>query len=142
MGYVARSVDTKYTKSGIPVAHFRLAVDREFKDKDTGERATDWINCTAWRSTAELAAKYLGKGRLVVVQGRLQIQEYQDSQGNRRTGAEIVVNSIHFCDKKPQAQQEQPAYAPAAAYAPVAAGAYHSGGYGGDDLAAGGDLPF
>ena len=136
IGRLARDVELKHTKNGTPVASFRLAVDRDYKDKETGERGTDWIDCTAWRGTAELAAKYLGKGRLVAVQGRLQIRQYEDSQGIRRTGAEVVVGSIQFCDSRPRSTQEEPAYAPAAA------GASLGGGYGAYAPAAGGDLPF
>ena len=140
MGRLVRDPELRRTQSGLPVCSFSIACQRDFKSAD-GEKATDFIDIVAWRSTAEFVSKYFTKGRMAVVDGRLQLRDWTDRDGNKRRSAEVLANSVHFGDSRPQAQQEQPAYAPAAAYAPVAAGAYHSGGYGGDDLAAGGDLP-
>ena len=136
MGRLARDVEMRHTQSGTSVASFRLAVDRDFKDKDTGERGVDWIDVVAWRSTAEFVSKYLSKGRLVVVEGRLQIRDWTDRDGNKRRNAEIVADTVYFADSRPQPRQEQ------SAYAPVAAGATRGDGYGGDDLTTDDDLPF
>lgn len=100
MGRLARDPELRHTQSGTPVASFRLAVDRDFKDKDTGERATDWIDCVAWRSTGEFVSKYFTKGRVAVVEGRLQIREWTDKEGGKRSNAEIVVSNAYFGDSK------------------------------------------
>ena len=100
MGRLARDPELRHTQSGTPVASFTLAVDRDFKDKNTGERATDWIDCVAWRSTGEFVSKYFTKGRVVVVEGRLQIREWTDKDGNKRRSAEIVVSNAYFGDSK------------------------------------------
>lgn len=83
------------------MASFSLAVDRDFKDKNTGERVTGWIDVVAWRSTGEFVAKYLAKGRMVVVEGRLQMRDWTDKEGNEHCTAEIVANSVYFADSKP-----------------------------------------
>ena len=100
MGRLARDPELRHTQSGTPVASFRLAVDRDFKDKDTGERATDWIDCVAWRSTGEFVSKYFTKGRVAVVEGRLQIRNWTDKDGNKRSSAEIVASNVYFGDAK------------------------------------------
>lgn len=100
MGRLGRDPELRHTQSGTTVATFTLAVDRDFKDKNTGERQTDWIPVVAWRSTGEFAAKYLSKGRMAVVEGRLQMREWTDKEGNRRTTAEVVADSIYFGDSK------------------------------------------
>ena len=100
MGRLARNPELRHTQSGAPVANLTLAVDRDFKDKNTGERATDWINVVAWRSTGEFAARCLSKGRLVVVEGRLQIREWTDKDGSRRTTAEVVADNVYFADSR------------------------------------------
>lgn len=98
MGRLGRDPELRRTPTGTPVASFSLAVDRDFKDKQTGERETDWIDVVAWRSTAEFAAKYLSKGRTAVVEGRLQVRTYQDKDGNNRRTMEIVAEHIYFAD--------------------------------------------
>lgn len=100
MGRLARDPELRHTQSGTPVASFTLAVDRDFKDKSTGERATDWINVVAWRGTGEFAARYLSKGRMAVVDGRLQMRDWTDRDGNRRTSAEVVADSVYFADSR------------------------------------------
>ena len=101
MGRLGRDPELRHTQSGTPVASFSLAVDRDFKDKNTGERATDWIDVVAWRSTGEFASKYLSKGRMAVVEGRLQIREWTDKEGNKRRTAEVVANNVYFADSNP-----------------------------------------
>ena len=100
MGRLARDPELRHTQSGTPVASFRLAVDRDFKDKNTGERATDWIDVVAWRQTGEFVSRYFSKGRMAVVEGRLQIREWTDKEGNRRTTAEVVADNVYFGDSK------------------------------------------
>ena len=78
MGRLARDPELRHTQSGTPVATFRLAVDRDFKDKNTGERATDWIDVVAWRGTGEFVSRYFAKGRMAVVEGRLQMRDWTD----------------------------------------------------------------
>ena len=100
MGRLARDPELRHTQSGTPVATFRMAVDRDFKDKNTGERATDWIDVVAWRGTGEFVSRYLSKGRLAVVEGRLQMRDWTDKDGNRRTSAEVVADNVYFGDSK------------------------------------------
>ena len=100
MGRLARDPELRHTQTGTPVATFRLAVDRDFKDKNTGERATDWIDVVAWRGTGEFVSRYFAKGRLAVVEGRLQMREWTDKEGNRRTTAEVVADNVYFGDSR------------------------------------------
>ena len=101
MGRLGRDPELRHTQSGTPVASFSLAVDRDFKDKSTGERVTDWIDVVAWRSTGEFVSKYFSKGRMAVVEGRLQIREWTDKEGNKRRTAEVVASNVYFADSKP-----------------------------------------
>ena len=100
MGRLTRDPELRYTQSQTPVASFTLAVDRDFGGRDGSERQTDFIDCVAWRQTAEFVSKYFSKGRLAAVDGRLQIREWTDKDGNKRRSAEIVVNNIYFGDSK------------------------------------------
>lgn len=100
MGRMVRDPELRHTQSGTAVASFTLAVDRDFKDKATGERAVDFIDCTAWRGTAEFVSRYLTKGRMAVVDGRLQIRRWEDKDGNKRYSPEVVAESVYFADSK------------------------------------------
>lgn len=100
MGRLCRDPELRHTQSGTPVATFRLAVDRDFKDKNTGERATDWIDVVAWRGTGEFVSRYFAKGRMAVVEGRLQMRDWTDKDGNRRTSAEVVADNVYFADSR------------------------------------------
>ncbi len=100
MGRLARDPELRHTQTGTPVATFRMAVDRDFKDKNTGERQTDWIDVVAWRGTGEFVSRYLAKGRMAVVEGRLQMREWTDKEGNRRTTAEVVADNVYFADSR------------------------------------------
>ena len=82
------------------MASFGLAVDRDFKDKSTGERTTDWIDVVAWRQTGEFVSRYFNKGRLAVVEGRLQMLDWTDKDGNKRTSAEVLAENVYFGDAK------------------------------------------
>lgn len=100
MGRLAKDPELRHTQGGNPVASFRLAVDRDFKDKQTGEKATDWIDVVAWRNTAEFVSRYFTKGRMAVVEGRLQMRDWTDKDGNKRTSAEVVADHIYFGDSQ------------------------------------------
>ena len=100
MGRLARDPELRRTQSGVPVASFRLAVDRAFKDKNTGERGTDWIDVVAWRATGEFVSRYFTKGRMAVVEGRLQMRDWTDKEGNKRTSAEVVADNVYFGDSR------------------------------------------
>ena len=100
MGRLGRDPELRRTQAGTAVASFSLAVDRDFKDKTTGERACDWIDVVAWRQTGEFAARYLTKGRMVVVEGRLQMRDYTARDGSKRRAAEVVADSVYFADSR------------------------------------------
>ena len=101
MGRLTRDPELRRTGSGIAVASFRLAVDRDFASKDgNGERETDFIDVVAWRSTAEFVSRYFAKGRMAVVSGRLQMRNWTDKDGNKRTTAEVVADNVYFGDSK------------------------------------------
>lgn len=100
IGRLTRDPELRYTQSQTPVASFTLAVDRDFAPKDGGEKQTDFIDCVAWRSTAEFVSKYFSKGRMAVASGRLQIRLWEDKDGNKRRSAEIVADSVYFGDSK------------------------------------------
>lgn len=100
MGRLTRDPELRHTQSGTAVTSFTLAVDRDFKDKNSGETATDWISCTAWKGTAEFVSRYFQKGRMAVVDGRLQTRSYQDRDGNKRTAVEVVAHHVYFGDSK------------------------------------------
>lgn len=100
MGRLVADPELRHTQSGIAVASFRIAVDRDFKDKDTGERKADFINIVAWRSTAEFVSRYFAKGRMAVVEGRIQVRDYTDRDGNKRYATEIIADNVYFGDSK------------------------------------------
>lgn len=103
-GRLVADPEMRHTPSGVAVASLRLAVDRDFKDKETGEKKADFINVVAWRSTAEFVSRYFTKGRMAVVEGRLQIRDYTDRDGNKRTAAEVVADNVYFGDSKRDAE--------------------------------------
>ena len=156
MGRLTRDPELRHTQTGTAVASFSLAVDRDFKDKTTGEKATDFIDIVAWRQTAEFVSRFLTKGRMAVVEGRLQLRDWTDRDGNKRRSAEVVADNVYFGDSKRDAEAGGYAApsggfgAPSGGYAPPPAPA--SGGYaapmgGGDQFAElsdddDGELPF
>ena len=101
MGRLTRDPELRYTQSQTPVVSFSLAVDRDFGGKDGGEKQTDFIDCVAWRQTAEFVNKYFTKGRMAVVSGRLQIRDWTDREGGKRRSAEIVADNVYFGDSRP-----------------------------------------
>jgi single-strand DNA-binding protein len=100
MGRLTRDPELRRTGTGIAVASFTVAVDRDFTDKQSGEKETDFIDCVAWRNTGEFVSKYFSKGRMAVVSGRLQIRSWNDKDGNKRRTAEIVADNVYFGDSK------------------------------------------
>lgn len=100
MGRLTCDPELRRTQSGTSVASFALAVDRDFKDKATGERSTDFIDVVAWRQTAEFVSRYFTKGRMAVVEGRLQIRDWTDKEGGKRRSAEVIADQVYFGDSK------------------------------------------
>ena len=118
MGRLVRDPDYRTTGSGLSVSNFSVAVDRDFKT-DSGEKETDFIDCVAWRNTAEFVTKYLHKGSMVVVSGRLQIRSWTDKDGNKRRTAEVVADNVYFAESKRQSDgNSASAPAPAMSYQP------------------------
>ena len=99
-GRLTRDPELRRTQSGTPVASFSLAVNRDFKDKATGETPVDFIDIVAWRHTGEFAANYFAKGSMAVVEGRLQIRDWTDKDGGKRRSAEVVADNVYFGDSK------------------------------------------
>ena len=127
MGRLTRDPELRRTQNGTAVTSFSLAVDRDFKSQN-GEKETDFIDIVAWRSTAEFVCNYFSKGRMAVVEGRLQIRDWKDREGNNRRSAEVMADNVYFGDSKRDSAPSggydaPPAYgAPAGGYAPPAAG--------------------
>lgn len=100
MGRLVRDPELRRTAAGIAVANFTVAVDRDFADKQSGEKETDFIDCVAWRQTGEFVSKYFSKGKLIVVSGRLEIRSWTDKDGNKRRTAEINATNCYFGESK------------------------------------------
>lgn len=119
MGRLTKDPDIRHTSSGVCVAGFTLAVDRDFKDKQTGERETDFIDVVAWRNTGEFVGRNFSKGRAAVVEGSLQIRNWTDKEGNKRRNAEVIADNVYFADSKRDDSHTSPAQsyaAPAQSY--------------------------
>ena len=108
MGRLTRDPDLRRTQSGTAVASFTLAVDRDYKPQD-GERETDFIDIVAWRGTGEFVSKYFTKGRMAVVEGRLQVRDWTDKDGNKRRSTEVIADSVYFGDSKKVPDSDTPA---------------------------------
>ena len=149
MGRLVRDPELRTTQSGTPVTSFTLAVDRDFKSRESGEKSTDFIDVVAWRQTAEFVCKYFAKGRMAIAEGRLQIREWKDKDGNNRRTAEVVADGAGE-----SGYAAPPAYGSNAGYGASAAPAYgappaYGGGYGAGESSGfseiaddDGDLPF
>ncbi len=153
MGRLTRDPELRTTQSGVNVASFTVACDRDFQGRDGNDRQTDFIDCVAWRQTGEFVSKYFSKGRMIVVSGRLQSRKWQDRDGNNRTNWEIQADNVYFGDSK-RDNESQGSYGSSSFNAPA------SGGYGNydsnrpapaapqiapnpfEDLEDDGDLPF
>lgn len=107
MGRITRDIELRRTPTGVAVASFTIAVDRDFKEKN-GEKETDFIDVVAWKNTAEFVGKYFGKGRVAVVSGRLQIRNWTDKDGNKRRTAEVIADNVYFGDSKRDGDNSAP----------------------------------
>ena len=110
MGRLTRDPELRYTQTQTPVASFTLAVDRDFGGRDGGDKQTDFIDCVAWRQTAEFVSKYFQKGSMAVVSGRLQIRDWTDRDGGKRRSAEVVVDNIYFGDSRRESSGDSGEY--------------------------------
>lgn len=116
MGRMVRDPELRRTNTGTAVVSFTLACDRDFKDKQTGERETDFIDCVAWRQTGEFISQHFSKGRAAVVEGRLQNRKWTDKDGNKRVSAEVVVDQVYFADSKNESRPQTTDYGQRATY--------------------------
>lgn len=107
LGRMTKDPEIRRTNGGTAVTSFTLAVDRDFKTN--GEKDTDFIEVVAWRNTAEFVSKYFSKGRMAIVEGRLQIRDWTDKNGNKRRTAEVVADNVYFGDSKRE-NKEEPEY--------------------------------
>ena len=114
MGRLTRDPELRYTQSQTPVASFSLAVDRDFGRGE--EKQTDFIDCVAWRQTGEFVSKYFQKGSMAVVSGRLQMRDWTDKDGNKRTTAEVVVDNVYFGESKRREGESRDNYGPRDSY--------------------------
>lgn len=136
-GRLVADPELRHTQNGTAVATFRIACDRDYKSKDPGAQNADFISIVAWRQTAEFISRYFTKGSMILVDGRIQVRDYTDNNGQRRYVTEIVADSVNFCGPKrdnggaPMAGgygQQQNNYG-------GNAGGYNNGGYGGYNAA-------
>ena len=132
MGRLTRDPELRRTGTGIAVASFTVAVDRDFSGRDGGEKETDFIDCVAWRQTGEFVSKYFTKGSMIVVSGRLQIRSWTDKDGNKRRTAEVVADNVYFGESRRSNEGNSSyggnAYGGNSSYSAPAAPAY-GGGY-------------
>ena len=126
MGRLTRDPELRRTGTGTAVTSFSLAVDRDFKSQ-SGEKETDFIDIVAWRSTAEFVSKYFTKGRMAVVEGRLQIRDWTDKDGGKRRSAEVVADNVYFGDSKRDGGDSS-GYSAAPAYKNAAPSNFNAGG--------------
>ena len=121
MGRLTRDPELRRTGSGVAVASFTVAVDRDFGKNENGEKETDFIDCVAWRQTGEFVSKYFTKGRMIVVDGRLEMRDWTDRDGNKRTSAEAIVDNAYFGDSKRDGDNSGASFGGASYAAPAAA---------------------
>ena len=118
-GRLVADPELRHTQQGTPVASFRIAVDRDYKNQ-SGNKETDFINIVAWRGTGEFVSRYFTKGRMAIVEGRLQVREYTDKEGNRRHATEVVANNIYFGDSRKDERTTNDSAKPAEEFAELA----------------------
>jgi single-strand DNA-binding protein len=114
IGNLTRDPELTETASGVAVCHFAIAVNRSYASQD-GERQTDFFNCTAWRGQAETIARYTKKGNKVAVSGSIQLRNYEDNQGVKRTAVDIIVQDVEFLTPKTGESFDEADVAPRAA---------------------------
>lgn len=105
MGRLVRDPELRYTQSQTPVCSFTLAVDADYTSN--GERGVEFLDCVAWKGTAELVSKWFAKGKLAVVTGRLHAREWQDKDGNKRRNTEVICDKVYFAEKKPESKADR-----------------------------------
>lgn len=110
MGRICKDIELRRTGNGTAVASFSIACDRDFANKETGEKETDFIDVVCWKNTAEFVSKYFSKGRMAVVSGRLQIRSWTDKDGNKRRTAEVVADNVYFGDSKKESDSGETGY--------------------------------
>lgn len=111
-GRLVADPELRHTPNGVAVASFRIAVDRDFKDK-SGERQADFVNVIAWRAIGEFVSKFFSKGRMAIVEGKLQSRNYEDKDGNKRYALEVIADNVYFGDsKKDQEPEKEPEFQP------------------------------
>lgn len=113
MGRVTRDPEFRQTTSGTPVCRFSLAINRQFANKQTGERETDFVDCDAWRSTAEFISRYFSKGSMILVEGQLRNNNYTDDKGVKHYAMRVLVDNVSFCESKGSGDSEHQQSAPA-----------------------------
>jgi len=135
MGRLTRDPELRRTQSGVAVASFTLAVERDYAGKDNSEKETDFIDCVAWRQTGEFVSKYFAKGRMAAVSGSLQIRIWTDKDGNKRRSAEVNADNVYFGDSK-KTGENGGSYAESQPYAaaPAAGGDFQQLDYEDDQL--------
>lgn len=119
MGRLTRDPELRRTGSGAAVASFTLAVDRDFSNKESGEKETDFIDCVAWRQTGEFVSKYFKKGSMAVVSGKLQIRNWTDKDGSKRRSAEVIAENVYFGDSKKSDSESSYPTTPAQHFDPI-----------------------
>ena len=138
MGRLTRDPEFRQTTSGVPVCRFSIAINRQFANKQTGERETDFIDCDAWRSTAEFVSRYFNKGSMILVEGQLRNNNYTDNNGVKHYSMRVLVDNVSFCESKGNGGQGGGDYAGGqqggyggygGGYAPQGGGYQQSGGY-------------
>lgn len=111
-GRLVADPELRHTPNGVAVASFRIAVDRDFKDK-SGERQADFVNIVAWRAAGEFVSKFFSKGRMAIVEGKLQSRNYEDKDGNKRYALDVVADNVYFGDsKRDQEPEKEPEFQP------------------------------
>ena len=105
MGRMTRNPELRYTPQNTPVVSFSLAVERDYQPGGT-EKQTDFIDCVAWRKTAEFVSKYFAKGDLIALTGSIQTRKYEDKDGNKRTAFEVLADDVSFCSTKKEKSSE------------------------------------
>ena len=123
MGRLTRDPELRTTQSGVSVASFRIACNRDFGGRDGAEPQTDFVDCVAWRQTGEFVSRNFTKGKMIVVSGRLQMRDWTDNNGGKRTSAEIVCENVYFGESKRDSESS---------------GSFNSGSYGGQNNSYGG----
>lgn len=118
MGRITKDIELRRTESGTAVASFSIACERDFKAQN-GEKSTDFFDIVAWKNTAEFVERYFGKGRMIVIRGRLQTRTWKDKEGNNRKSVEIVADNVYFGDSKKSEASTAESYSATTEFVPL-----------------------